>query len=398
MAKHLPLRGDPPIGVVFSGGGARGTFQVGVWEVLQQGEQCLDGLPDVISGTSAGSLNGALIAAGLSPSEMLDFWLGLAKKPPVRANHRIFRSLENALVKLAIREPLRSLRRRSRGAQTIARMLRDHFRVERGNWLAGTFQYLLTARFDTVSDLLESVETAYLFSTDPMRRRLADTIGGWTISKPKCRLAINTVDVRTGRVVRFVNKAPRKHAEADTSHYRVGPIDVDMILASASIPLLFNPVRVGDQDLWDGGLLVNTPIAPAVALGAARIIPVLVTAGANGANGSSLNLGTAVERLVDAFLENAYNTDRKLLLERNKLAEALPARNLRVVELYDAIRPTSSKVFDAGSYLYFQQDAMISMYESGKAAARAWLANGPCLDTHPGPHRVGEKPVKLPLR
>ena len=398
MAEHLPLRGNPPTGVVFSGGGARGTFQVGVWEVLTRDSRSLPVLPDVISGTSAGALNGGLIAAGLSPAEMLDFWLDLAKNPPVKANFQIFRSLENALVKLAVREPLRSLRRRGRGVQTIGKMIRSHLRLQRGNWLAAALQYLLTARFDTISDLLESIETAYLFSTDPMRRRLADAMGGWTITKPRCRLAINAVDVRTGRVVRFVNKAPRKHAEADASHYRVGPIDVDMILASASIPLLFNPVRVGAQDLWDGGLLVNTPIAPAVALGSERIIPVLVTAGANGGNGTPLHLGAAVERLADAFLENAYNTDRKLLLERNKLAEALPARNLRVVELYDAIRPASSKVFDAGSYLYFQQHAMLSMYESGRAAARAWLDAGPCLDTHPGPCRSDEKPVKLALR
>ena len=54
-------------------------------------------------------------------------------------------------------------------------------------------------------------------------------------------------------------------------------ITVDMVLASASIPLLFPPVQVGRHLLWDGGLLVNTPLAPVVALGADEIIPVLVT-------------------------------------------------------------------------------------------------------------------------
>jgi len=46
----------------------------------------------------------------------------------------------------------------------------------------------------------------------------------------------------------------------------VDAITVDMVLASASIPLLFPPVRVGHHLLWDGGLLVNTPLAPAVML------------------------------------------------------------------------------------------------------------------------------------
>ena len=393
----LSLHSEHPIGVVFSGGGARGAFQVGVWEVLRLDKRGFTELPDVISGTSAGAINAALIGAGLSPKQILDFWLSLADDPPVRANHQIFKSLESAILKLVAREPLRSLKRRGRSARILKGIVARHFRAERGNWLAGALEFMLTARFDSVSRLLESIRTAHLFSIEPMRARLRDAMGSWAITNPGCRLAINTVDVETGKVVRFVNYEPQKHAEADSTHYRYGPITVDMVLASAAIPLLFNPVRVGQGLHWDGGLLVNTPIAPAVALGAKRIVPVLVTAGGTTRSNRPLHLGAAVERLADAFLENAYNTDRKLLLERNKLAEALPARNLRVIELYEAIRPASSDAFDAGSYLYFERTEMMRMYEAGKASAKAWLAAGPCLDTHPGPHLKGEKPVRAPL-
>jgi NTE family protein len=68
---------DRPFGLVLSGGGARGAFQVGVWKVLLEHPQGLGALPQVISGTSAGALNGALIAAGLSPDQMLEFLLDL---------------------------------------------------------------------------------------------------------------------------------------------------------------------------------------------------------------------------------------------------------------------------------------------------------------------------------
>ena len=182
------------------------------------------------------------------------------------------------------------------------------------------------------------------------------------------------------------------HAESDASQYHVGPITVEKILASASIPLLFDPISVDGLELWDGGLLVNTPIAPAVALGARRIIPVLVTSGTDSQPHKKLSLGMAVERLADAFLENAYNTDRKLLLERNRLAESLPELGLNVVELFEAVRPMSSKRFDAGSYLYFEQDAMLEMYQAGRVAAEEWLARGPLLDTHPGPPHSDELP------
>jgi predicted acylesterase/phospholipase RssA len=245
---------------------------------------------------------------------------------------------------------------------------------------------VLTARFDTVSRVLDGIDTNYLFDTDPLKERLAAAIGGKEIRSTSVRLALNTVDVRTGKVVRFVNRVPSKHADV-AAEYRYTPaITVDMIVASAAIPILFKSVAVGGTSLWDGGLLVNTPLAPTVALGARRIIPVLVTAGENTLPDQDRTLGGAIERLADAFLENAYNTDRKLLIERNALAEVAPARNLAVVELFEAIRPVSSRIFNAGSYLYFERHALLRMYEAGRAAARNWLAAGPLLDTRPRTH------------
>lgn len=44
--------------VVFSGGGAKGGYQIGVWKALNE----LGFVPDVVTGTSVGALNGALLA------------------------------------------------------------------------------------------------------------------------------------------------------------------------------------------------------------------------------------------------------------------------------------------------------------------------------------------------
>lgn len=57
------------IGITFSGGGARGIAHIGVLRALEE-----NGIyPDVVAGTSAGSVVGALYAAGLSPEQMMDF-------------------------------------------------------------------------------------------------------------------------------------------------------------------------------------------------------------------------------------------------------------------------------------------------------------------------------------
>ncbi|TNF37038.1 MAG: hypothetical protein EP329_04165 [Deltaproteobacteria bacterium] len=374
---------DERVGLVLSGGGARGAFQVGVWEILREHPRGLRSLPAVVSGTSAGALNAALIAAGRTPEEMLEFWLGLGDRPPVIANDRLFASLERGLARLALTEPVRKLHRRRREARIGLAQLLRHPLLSLSGRLASGLEYLLTARFDSVSKLLDAIDTTYLFSTAPVRARLIDALGGPVVPKTPVRLAINAVDVRSGQPVRFVNAPPDVHLDSDDT-YHVGPISVDMILASASIPILFNPVRLHGRELWDGGLLVNTPLAPTVALGATHIVPVLVNAGRTGNTRPELSLGDAVERLADAFLENAYNTDRKLLLERNRLATRLPELDYAVAHLYEAIRPASSTIFNAGSYLYFERRAMTRMYEAGRDAARTWLSAGPRLDERPG--------------
>ena len=70
MVRRGRRRGARTLGLVLSGGGARGAFQVGVYERLLEDPRFADG-PTVLSGTSAGGINAALIAAGKSPREML---------------------------------------------------------------------------------------------------------------------------------------------------------------------------------------------------------------------------------------------------------------------------------------------------------------------------------------
>ncbi len=65
------------LGLVLSGGGARGLCHVGVLKALTE-----EGLePDVLSGTSAGAIVAALYAAGYSAEEMLHFFV---EKNPFR--------------------------------------------------------------------------------------------------------------------------------------------------------------------------------------------------------------------------------------------------------------------------------------------------------------------------
>ena len=45
--------------LVLAGGGAKGSYQIGVWRALQ----ALDWTPDIITGASVGTLNGCLFTS-----------------------------------------------------------------------------------------------------------------------------------------------------------------------------------------------------------------------------------------------------------------------------------------------------------------------------------------------
>ncbi|HXQ23000.1 MAG TPA: patatin-like phospholipase family protein [Candidatus Acidoferrales bacterium] len=366
---------DRALGLVLSGGGARGAFQVGVYERLLRDPRFAGG-PMVLSGTSAGAINAALIAAGKTPREMMAFWNAIADDPPVAASAVFFHTAIRTLLRLTVEESVRWMRS-TRPLQAILQRARNHLPPRRGSFAALWVEYLLTTRFELVSRFLDGIKEPFLADTSQLRERLVAFFGGERIPSNGHRLAINTVDAHTGRVVRYVTAETPLTRPPD--YIIVDAITVDMVLASASIPLLFPPVQIGPHLLWDGGLLVNTPLAPVVALGAEEIITVLVTEPPDPQPGPFTRFGRAVERTVDSLLENAYNIDRKLLLERNRLAR-LDGSSFRDVTLYEAVRPARDACFNAGSYLYFERSVLAMMHAAGRRAATAWLAAGPCVD------------------
>jgi predicted acylesterase/phospholipase RssA len=372
--------GARALGLVLSGGGARGVFQVGVYERLLEDARFASG-PSVLSGTSAGGINAALIAAGKSPREMLQFWKEIADDPPVFVSPAFVDDALRSLLRLSAEETLRWLASTEPARRLLLR-LRNQLPTRAASLIALWLEYLLTARFELVSRFLEGIRVPFLVDTKPLRARLIDVFGGERIPNRGYRLALNTVDAHSGQVVRYVTAPAAVTRSPD--YVVVDAITVDMVLASASIPLLFPPVQIGPHLLWDGGLLVNTPLAPVVALGADEIVTVLVTEPADPNPAPFAHFGRAVERTVDSFLENAFNMDRKLLLERNRVTR-LRGGPYREVTLYEAVRPTRDSAFNAGSYLYFERNILAKMHQAGRVAASSWLAAGPRIDHLDGP-------------
>jgi NTE family protein len=94
----------------------------------------------------------------------------------------------------------------------------------------------------------------HLISNASLRALLETHIPYARMEDAAVPLHVITTELRTGRAVMFSS----------------GPV-IPALLASAAIPGVFPPVRIGRRDLIDGGVANHTPITVAIELGATEI-------------------------------------------------------------------------------------------------------------------------------
>ena len=82
-AQDLPVKQRPSIGLVLSGGGARGFAHVGVLKVLEENRVPVD----YVGGASIGGLIGALYAMGKTPAEIEEL-IGTTTAAPRRIKRK----------------------------------------------------------------------------------------------------------------------------------------------------------------------------------------------------------------------------------------------------------------------------------------------------------------------
>jgi NTE family protein len=109
----------------------------------------------------------------------------------------------------------------------------------------------------TMLGLLEMMlsRRSHLVDATPLRMLLERNLSFARVEHAALPLHIVATDMQSGKEIILSS----------------GPL-VDAVLASAAIPGVFPPVRIGGLDLVDGGVANNTPISVAIALGATRVI------------------------------------------------------------------------------------------------------------------------------
>lgn len=228
------------MGLVLAGGSARGAYEVGVVSyVVEEIARALgrDVPIDIISGTSAGSINAGLLAA-------------YADRPGERGRllAKQWTDLEiEDVVRLAPGEILHvATRMLGRGSRSAVR--------RRGGVL-------------DPSGIERIVRDTIPF----------DAIEGHIRSGRLAALSISTTHVGSGRTVVFVQRReagiPRWGSDP-TMVARSCKVRAEHVLASAAVPLLFPAVEIDGEFFCDGGLRQNVPLSPARRLGADGLLVV----------------------------------------------------------------------------------------------------------------------------
>ena len=98
------------------------------------------------------------------------------------------------------------------------------------------------------------------------------------VARPGLQLRLAVTALRAG-VLRYVTEdgtLVESDALTPAPAESAGPVDlVDGAIASASVPMVFPPHPMADDDYVDGGVIEIVPVSAAAALGATRIIAVV---------------------------------------------------------------------------------------------------------------------------
>jgi predicted acylesterase/phospholipase RssA len=102
-------------------------------------------------------------------------------------------------------------------------------------------------------DLWDMAQWTSLYSTEPLRRTLAEFVDETALADPKApgpELIMTATDVKAGQIETFWSGA--------------GGLTLDHVLASGSLPPSFPATAIGERSYWDGGLFDNTPLGAVI--------------------------------------------------------------------------------------------------------------------------------------
>jgi NTE family protein len=312
------------VGLVLTGGGARGAYQagalLGIFEMVQEWRK---GWPfPVITGTSAGAINAAFLAGHIhenvfAAQKLQDLWAHLS-------------------VDQIYKDDLLTLSRTG-------------------------LKWVSTLSFGGIRTKQRSLS---LLNTSPLRTLLEKNVSFSRIQSfidkgDLHSLAVSALNYSSGSGQTFYQGHPDIRPWQRIRREGIpAKLTVDHVMASAAIPILFPPVQMGASFYGDGNVRNYTPCSPAINLGADKIIVIGVKKPANELkedNHPSPSIARILSVLLNTILLDSLDLDleridrinetliyvensKALDLKKLQICTILPSENIGQMAIEDSDR------------------------------------------------------------
>lgn len=239
--------------LVLSGGGAHGAYEVGTMLALSNGEcpsthyQPLNA--DIFCGTSVGAFNAAYMVSqdqqsqATSVESLQKLWLERVANFAGKCGNGVYRFHDGG-------DWLDPLCVMSHPLEFFTGALGD-FAVSGRNLASDTFRVLRSGRPE-LRTLLDVFDLSAYVSEEPLRKLIKSQIDLDRIARSRVALRVVTTDWTKGET--------RVLKNSDL----ISGFGHEAILASTAIPGFFQPVKIEEGVYVDGGVIMNTPLMPAI--------------------------------------------------------------------------------------------------------------------------------------
>ncbi len=282
----------PYTGLVLAGGGARGAYQAGALAAITEITSSL-GIEQpfpIISGTSAGALNGVFLAAfsdnmPQAVSRLKTLWETIS-------TDQVYSIGKIALGKLIL----------------LLRMESETKRVSG----------------DNIHSILNTSPLRHLIEREIPFDKIKQNITHRFLHS----IAIKALDYNTGSSrIFFQSMASIQPWERIGRIAEETDLTIDHVLASTSIPFLFPPVCINAHYYGDGGLRNYTPLSPPIKMGAEKLIVIGVRTKKDPPEGdhipTSPSLGKIFGILLNTIFLDAVDLDFERLSRVNRTLRQL---------------------------------------------------------------------------
>ena len=260
----LEMVHDREYGLVLSGGGAKGAFEIGVWRWLQR--TGLDKKITGISGTSVGALNSILFSC-TSLEEAERIWRSVRQEDLTRVNKETLKRVAEIF--------LQALTGTAIGSISAPLLMQD-------------MMPMTGESFFTQEKLSEIVDEV-LKSRFPRDRVVFSCLARQSLQQQKEPPAENALQALHNADYYCLNNRNVKEISK-------------IVLASSALPLVYEPVRIHHFEYRDGGCRDNTPCTPLIRSGFRKLIVVHLS--------ERGRMDPTVETVGDTVLFHVYPTLR----------------------------------------------------------------------------------------